>query len=245
MSSTTATASAATTSAAPSHHSGISKGASIGIGVGAMVHGMTFNGRPVEYAAFMAPAMLATSAANGAIMDSTFNVFFRLKHAKLYDSILATPMTTTDVAVGETLWAVLRGGVYAAGFLLIMAVLGYVTSWWGLLALPACLLVGLCFSGLGLWLTTYMNSWKDFEYVTLALMPMVLFSGTFFPVDAYPGIVRWIVEATPLYRSVVLCRELTTGTMGAASLVSVIYLVAFGALGAFMARRRLGGLLLR
>lgn len=217
---------------------------SIGIGLGAMIGGVEVGGRVVEYAAFVAPAMLATSAANGAIMDSTFNVFFRLKHARLYDAILTTPMTTADVAVGETLWALLRGGVYAGGFLLVMAALGYVDSWWALLALPATLLVGFCFAGLGLWLTTYMGSWKDFEYISLALMPMVLFSGTFFPVDAYPAAVRLLVEATPLYRSVVLCRELTTGALTTGSLLSVAYLAALGLLGGLMARRRLDRLLL-
>lgn len=188
--------------------------------------------------------MLATSAMNGAIMDATFNIYFRLTHARLYDAVLATPMTTRDIAVAEVVWALLRGGVYSAGFLLIMGVLGYVTSWWALLALPACLLIGYTFAGLGMWATTYMRSWQDFEYVTLLLLPMVLFSGTFFPVEAFAGPVRWLIEVTPLYRGVVLCRELTTGAVGLASLVSVVYLAALGTLGMRGARRRLDTLLL-
>lgn len=217
---------------------------SIGVGVGALIGGFDMGGQFVPYANFVAPAMLATSAMNGAIMDATFNIFFRLKHAKLYDAVLATPLTTGDIAVAETTWALARGGIYSAGFLLIMLVMGYATSWWALLALPACLLIGYTFAGLGMWATTYMKNWQDFEYVTLLLMPMVLFSGTFFPLEAFAGPVRWLVEVTPLYRGVVLCRELTTGAVSIASLVSVVYLAALGTLGMLGARRRLAQLLL-
>lgn len=217
---------------------------SIGLGVGALIHGFDVGGRTIPYAHFVAPAMLATSAMNGAVMDATFNIFMRLKYAKLYDAILATPMTTGDVAVAETSWALIRGGIYAAGFLLIMGVMGYATSWWAVLALPACLLIGYAFAGVGMWATTYMKSWQDFEFISLLLMPMVLFSGTFFPIDAFAGPVRWLIEATPLYRGVVLCRELTTGAVGLASLVSVVYLLALGTLGMIGARRRLDTLLL-
>lgn len=217
---------------------------SIGVGVGALLGGFEVDGRQIPYAHFVAPAMLATSAMNGAIMDATFNIFFRLKHARLYDAVLATPMTTRDIAMAETTWALLRGGIYSAGFLLIMLLMGYLTSWWAVLALPACLLIGYTFAGLGMWATTYLKSWQDFEYVTLLLMPLVLFSGTFFPIEALGGTLRWIIEATPLYRGVVLCRELTTGTVGLASLVSVVYLGALGTLGMWGARRRLDALLL-
>ncbi len=217
---------------------------SIGVGVGALVHGFDVGGRVVSYAAFVAPAMLATSAMNGAVMECTFNIFFRLRYAKLYDAVLATPMTTRDVATGETTWALLRGGTYSAAFLVVMAAMGLVGSWWGILALPAALIIGLGFAGVGMWLTTFMKSWQDFEFIALAMMPMVLFSGTFFPVQGYPDWVRWIVEATPLYRGVVLCRELTTGLLTTASVVSVVYLVTLGVGGMALARRRLDVLLL-
>lgn len=216
---------------------------SIGIGVGSMIPGFEVDGRFIPYAAFVAPAMLATSALNGAVMDSTFNIFYRLKYAKLYDAILATPMSTRDVAVGEVAWSLIRGGIYAAGFLVLMAAMGLVQSWTALFALPACLLIGLAVGGVGMWLTTYMRSWQDFEFVTLALMPMTLFSGTFFPVTQLPAPVRWLIEVTPLYRGVVLCRELTTGMITLASGFSVIYLAVLGLSGLVLARRRLDVLL--
>ncbi len=217
---------------------------SIGIGVGALVGSFEVDGRSVPYAVFVAPAMLATSAMNGAVLDSTFNLFFRLKYNKVYDAVLATPMTTGDVAAGETLWSLIRGGLYSAGFLGVMAAMGFVESWMGILALPATLLIGFAFAGVGMWLTTFMKSWQDFEFVTLSLMPMMLFSGTFFPVDTLSGPLRWIIEVTPLYRSVVLCRELTSGFLSVASAVSLVYLVVLGAAGMAAARRRLDVLLL-
>ena len=94
-------------------------------------------------------------------------------------------------------------------------------------------------------MTTYMKSWQDFEYVTLAIMPMFLFSATFFPIDSLPVEVRWLVEVTPLYRGVVLCREFTTGSVTMASAVSVVYLLALGVGGLLIARRRLDTLLLK
>jgi lipooligosaccharide transport system permease protein len=217
---------------------------SIGVGVGALISGFDIGGHHVSYAAFVAPAMLATSAMNGAILDSTFNVFFKLKFLKVYDGVLATPMGTTDVARGEIGWAVLRGGVYSAGFLLVMVAMGLVSSWWAVLALPAALLTGFAFAAVGMGLTTFMRSWQDFEFIQLALMPMFLFSATFFPVTTYHGPVRWLVEATPLYRSVVLVRELCTGLLTVSSLISVVYLAVMGFLGMAVVRRRLERLLL-
>lgn len=217
---------------------------SIGVGVGQMVVGFEFNGRTVEYAAFVAPGMLAASAMNGAVLDSTFSVFFKLKYEKLYDAVLATPMRPRDVARGEITWALLRGGIYAAGFLGVMLLMGLVGSWWAVLAVPATLLIGFAFSGVCMALTTFMRSWQDFEFVQLAVMPLFLFSATFFPVTVYEGLLRVVVEATPLYRGVVLCRELTTGAVSVESAISVVYLLSMGAVGLYVVSRRLDKLLL-
>lgn len=217
---------------------------SIGIGVGQLIGSFTVGGEQVPYAAFVAPGMLAASAFNGALMDSTFNVFFKLRYEKLYDQILATPLRVPDIARGEILWGNLRGGAYSAGFLVVMLAMGLIQSWWALLALPAALLIGFAFSAVCMGLTTFMTSWQDFDKITLIQLPMFLFSATFFPVTAFPDWLRWVVELTPLYRGVVLCRELTTGAVGWGSLVSVVYLVAMGLLGLWLVRRRLAALLL-
>ena len=218
---------------------------SIGIGVGSLIDTFTFNGREIPYAEFVAPGMLAVSAFNGALMDSTYNVFFKLKYEKLYDQMLATPLTTADIARGEIAWGQIRGSTYSAVFLLVMAAMGMLHTWWALLALPAAMLIGFAFSAVCMALTTWMKSFQDFDKITLAQMPLFLFSATFFPVEAFgDGVLRWVVEATPLYRGVVLCRELTTGVITWESAVSVVYLVVMGIVGLLVVRRRLDALLL-
>ena len=215
------------------------------MGVSALVGDLTVNGERVPYTAFVAPAMLAASAMNGAVIDSTYNIFFRMKYAKIYDTVLATPMRPWDVATGEITWALMRGGLYSTGFLLVMVAMGLVQSWLAVLALPATLLVGFGFAGVGMALTTFMRSWQDFEFIQLAILPMFLFSATFYPLMAYPPALQWVVEATPLYRSVVLCRELVTGVLSWGSLVSVVYLLVMGVAGLYVASGRLGRLLLK
>ncbi|MPZ61632.1 MAG: ABC transporter [Propionibacteriales bacterium] len=218
---------------------------SIGIGVAALVDEFVMpNGQVVEYTAFVAPALLAASAMNGAIFDSTFNIFFRLKYIKLYDAMLATPLRPWDIASGEIGWALIRGGIYSGAFLAVMTAMGLTGSWWAVLALPATLLIGYAFAGVGMALTTFMRSWQDFEFVQLTILPMFLFSATFYPLHAYPAALQWIVEITPLYRAVVLCRELVTGALTWGSVVSVAYLVAMGSAGLYLASRRLSRLLL-
>ncbi|MEJ7832551.1 MAG: ABC transporter permease [Nocardioides sp.] len=217
---------------------------SIGIGVGQLIDTFELNGQSIPYAEFVAPGMLAASAFNGALLDSTYNVFFKLKYDKLYDQMLATPLQTGDIARGEIAWGQLRGGSYSAAFLVVMAALGLIHSWWAVLALPAALLIGFAFSSVCMALTTYMTSWQDFDKITLVQLPLFLFSATFFPVTAFDGWVRWVVECTPLYRGVVLCRELTTGAVTWDSAISVGYLVAMGVAGLLVVRKRLERLLL-
>jgi lipooligosaccharide transport system permease protein len=217
---------------------------SIGIGVGQLIDGFEFNGRVVPYAAFVAPGMLAASAMNGAVLDATFGIFFKLRYDKVYEGVLATPMRTMDIARGELTWSLLRASVYSAGFLVVMPAMGLVGSWWAVLAWPATWLIGFAFAGAGMALTTFMKSWQDFEYIQLAIMPMFLFSATFFPITAFEGPLRWVVEATPLYRGVTLTRELTTGALTSASLWSVVYLLVMGLAGLLLASRRFDRLLL-
>lgn len=218
---------------------------SIGVGIGRLVGPVAGpGGRPVAYATFLAPALLATSAMNGAIYDSTFNVFFRLKYAKLYDSALATPLRGGDVALGEIGWALIRGGLYALAFLVVMLVMGLAPSPWAVVALPAAVLAGFAFAGTGMAATTYMRSWQDFEFVTLASLPLFLFSATFYPLSVYPRALQIVVECTPLYQAVALMRGLTLGVVGPALGWHAAYLAAMGVAGLWVAGRRVGRLLL-
>ena len=158
---------------------------SIGVGVGAMVPASSSTARTIDYTAFVAPAMLATAAMNGALIDSTFQIFFKLKFLKIYDAVLATPMAhRRRGARGGRLGDACAAASTRPVFLVVMLAMGLVGSWWALLALPATVLVGFASPGSGMALTTFMRSWQDFEYVQLAIVPMFLFSATFFPVDA-------------------------------------------------------------
>ncbi|MFN2496834.1 MAG: ABC transporter permease [Pseudonocardiaceae bacterium] len=201
-------------------------------------------GRPLSYAAFVAPGLLAASAMNGAVY-STFSFFFKLKYAKLYDAMLATPLGPVDIALGEIGWALIRGGVYAAGFLGVMLGLGLIFSPWAVLALPAALFVAFAFAAVGMVATSYMRSWQDFDLVQLAVLPMFLFSATFFPLSVYPPALQWLVQAFPLYHAVALMRGLTTGLVGWSMLGHLAYFVLMAALGVVMASHRLKALLLR
>ena len=160
---------------------------SVKVGLGALVGPVTGpGGRPVGYTEFVAPALLATSSMNGAVYDSTFNVFHKLKYAKVYEAALATPLGPGDIALGEITWALSRGLLYAIMFLAVMAALGLVHSAWLLLAIPASVLIGFAFAGLGMAATTYMRSWKDFDFVILATLPMFLFSSHLLPAERLP-----------------------------------------------------------
>lgn len=218
----------------------------IGVGLAPLIGSIRLDEHhTVGYALFVAPAMMATSAMNGSIFDSTFNMFFKLKVSKIYDALLATPAGVFDIATGEITWALARGSVYALSFVIVMAALGLVTSPWGVLAVPAAILTGFTFAAAGTAATTFMRSWQDFDLVVLATLPLFLFSATFFPLSAYPGPLQVIVQLTPLYHSVNLVRSLTTGTVGCAQLWDVAYLLGMGAVCVGITSRRLGKLLLR
>jgi lipooligosaccharide transport system permease protein len=217
----------------------------IGLGLGALIGQVEGpGGTLLPYAVFVAPALLAASAMNGAVYDST-NMFFRLRYQKAYDGMLSTPVSIGDIALGEITWALMRGTLYGIGFLVVMAALGLMPSPLGLLALPASMLIGFTTAAVGLTAVSYMRSWQDLDLFFVATLPLFLFSATFFPLSAYPEAVRWIVEITPLYRGVDLIRGLTTGHVGISQLISVVYLLLMGVFFLWLASRRLGRMLLK
>jgi len=217
---------------------------SIGIGVGKLVGKLPGPGNhEIDYRQFVAPGMLAVAAMNGAIFDTTFNFFWKFKYAKTYDAVLATPLGAGDVALGEMIWALMRGALYAVAFLVTMVFFGLVDSAWAVLAVPVAVLIGFAFAGAGLAATTYMRSFIDFDYVNLALVPLFLFSATFFPLSRYPDALEVVVRCTPLYQGVALERALVLGDVHWTLLVHAVYLVAMGTIGVQVAARRLGHLL--
>jgi lipooligosaccharide transport system permease protein len=219
---------------------------SIGVGVGNLVGKLPLpDGRMIDYAAFVAPSMLASSAMAGALSETTFNFFGKMKWMKLYDGVLATPVRPMEVAFGELLWAMARGALYSAAFLVIMVFLDLTTWGWAAATFPAALLVGFAFGGTGMALSTFMRGWQDFDIVATVQFALFLFSGTFAPVASYPMVMRWLVQVTPLYHAVELIRGLTTGSIHPVLLIHIGYLAVLAVLGLRVAGRRMGHLLLK
>lgn len=218
---------------------------SIGVGVGALVGDLTLpDGSPISYTAFIAPALLASSAMNGAVYESTMNIFFKLKYGKVYDAILSTPMKPVDIAVGEISWSLIRGGIYAVGFLIVMALFGLIESWWAIMAVPAALLIGFAFASVGMAATSFMRSWQDFDMVQLFTLPLFLFSATFYPLDVYPEAIQNVTRLSPLYHGVEIVRSLTLGLFDWSIAGHVAFLLGMGAVGVTVASKRLETLLL-
>ncbi len=212
--------------------------------LGDLIGDIALEGETLEYASFVAPALLAASAMNGAFYDAT-NVFWKLRYGKVYDAMLSTPISPGDVAVGETLWAVVRSLLYSAAFLNIILILGLVDSWWGVLILPACFVIGFGFAGAGIAAVTWMRNWQDFDLIQLVMLPMFLFATTFFPLSVYPEAIEWMVQVLPLYHGIELIRALASGAVGAFQIVNVAYLLTMGLVGMFVASKRIDGLLLK
>lgn len=217
---------------------------SVRVGMSKLVGDVQFGGRTVDYSEFVAPALMAASAMNGAVYDATMNVFFKLKYVKLYDAVLSTPMTPADVALGEIGWAVTRGTLYAVAFLGTMWALGMTASPWVLLSVPLCMLIAFAFASVGMAVTTYMRSWVDFEYITAATLPLFLFSATFYPMSSY-GEWGWIMQLSPLYHGVALVRAANTGTLGWSAFAHIAVLLAMTIVGLVVASRRVKSLLIK
>ena len=213
----------------------------IGYGLGTLVGGVQLSdGRTITYAAFVAPALLATASMNGAIAESIFNVFFKLNFSKTYDAILATPLGIREIAVGEMLWSLFRGTLYVIAFVLVMIFMGLVISPLLFLVIPASILIGASFSAACLAASAYLRTVQDFDLpMGLVVMPMFLFSGTFFPISLYPQPIQLAMELTPLFHAVGLLRGLATGLLGWHELWDLVYLVVFGAIAMWIALNRL------
>ncbi|TDB99878.1 ABC transporter [Micromonospora fluostatini] len=218
----------------------------IGVGVGALVGDLTLpGGQVVSYATFVAPAMLASAAMTGALAETTFNFFGKFKQLKLYDGMIATPLRPIEIALGELGWAMVRGSAYSVAFVVVLVAMDLTTLSRGLVVVPAAVLVGFAFGAAGLALATFMRSWQDLDLLGSVQFTLFLFSGTFVPAEAYPQVLRWLVEVTPLYRAVHLIRGVCVGADGWGWLPDVAYLLVLTVLGLVVAARRMATLLYR
>jgi len=188
------------------------------------------------------PEALVASLATGVLM------IFRIDDVLPEDALVYRTIGTLGLGI-PIAFALACGGErrgWGLGTRVVAMVgFGLVSSWWAVLAVPAAMLIAFAFAGAGLGLTTYMRSWVDFDYVNLALVPMFLFSATFFPISTYPAAIQWIVRFSPLYHAIRLERAFNLGLIGWAQAVDIAYLLVLGLVGLYIAQRRLGKLLLK
>jgi len=218
---------------------------SFGYGIGKLLPSITVGGESIKYAVFIAPALLATSAMNGAIYDSTMNVFFKLNHDRIYHGMLATSLGPLDVALGEIGWALLRGFSYACTFMVVVAPLGLIPSVWGVLAIPAAVLIAFGFASCGMAITSYMKSFQQLEMVNIFLLPMFLFSGSFYPVSVFPQWLQFTVNLLPLTHAINLVRGLCLGHINLALAGHAMYFVVMIIIGLFFTTKRLNALFMK
>ena len=206
----------------------------MGLGLGTLVdqHGTGRLGG-VSYLAFLAPGLLAATGMQTAMNESTFPVMAAVKWLKTYQAAAATPLRPGDLFRGHLLFTALRTLMNSAIFLAVMAAFGAVQSAWAVAALPVCVLTGLAFAApVEAWAITREKDTSFSLLIRFGLIPLFLFSGTFFPVTQLPGWIQPVAYATPMWHGVALCRSLSLGTADlGGSLLHVAYLVALTVAG--------------
>ncbi|GFZ76286.1 ABC transporter permease [Nesterenkonia alkaliphila] len=224
---------------------------SFGLGVSPMISGIEAEQAglagqdTISYAAFIAPALLAVSAMNGAVFDSTWNVFFKLKITKLYQTMMQTSLGPVDVAIGEICLALFRGGIYALGFLGVLMAAGLVSPLSAVLMWITAMFIALGFACIGMALTSFMKRFQQMDWMMMVLVPMFLFSATLFPIDVYPTGVQWVIQALPLWHGVELMRDIAFWNFSSLTLVHISYFLVMVIAGGTLAAYRMKALFLR
>jgi len=196
----------------------------LGFGLGAYVAQIA----GLSYIQFIAPGLIASSIMNAASFETTYNTFVRIHFDRVYEAMMATPVTVEDIVVGEMFWAMTRSTIYASVMLIVVAALGLVKSWFAIFVPLMGAIGGLMFAIIGLTYTSFLKSIDQMNfYFTLFITPLFLFSGVFYPLDALPSIVKQIAFFSPLYHLVSIIRPLVLGTVGMDVLPHVIWIALF------------------
>ncbi len=212
----------------------------MGLGLGTLVdkHGVSSLGG-VSYLDFLAPGLLAAAAMETAMGESMYPVLASVKWLKTYQAAVATPVRPADLFHGHLLFTTMRLIMNGAIFLATMTAFGAIRSFWVLAAWPVAVLTGLAFAAPVEAFSITQNKDQNFALLfRFGMIPLFLFSGTFFPVSQLPAWIRPVAYATPLWHGVALCRQLSLGTadlMGA--LGHVAYLAVFVLAGLVVGQR--------
>jgi lipooligosaccharide transport system permease protein len=206
----------------------------MGFGLGSLVdRNGTAGLGGVPYLAYVAPAILAMQAMQTAMSESTFPVYGAVKWNRIYLVAQATPLRPADIYRGHLLFIAIRLAMNSALFLVIAAAFGSVRSPLAIAALPAAVLTGLAFAApIAAWaITVQKDAYFNYAF-RFGMTPLMLFSGTFFPLSRLPAWIRPLAYVTPLWHGVAMCRELTLGTLDPGSTaIHLCYLVGLCALG--------------
>ena len=213
----------------------------MGLGLGGLVNrGSGLGG--ASYLAFLAPGLLAATAMQVAMMETTFPTMSKVKWQRNYEAMLATPLGVVEILAGEAAYLALRLAMVTLIFMGVMAAFGLVRSWEALIAWPAAVLTGLAF-GLPIYAFSAAQereTWFSFLF-RFVMMPLFLFSGTFFPLERLPALLRPLGWLSPLSHGVSLTRGAVLGTLAPAEALLhatvLIVLVAAGAVAALRVLR--------
>ena len=211
-----------------------------GYGLGALLPPM----QGISYIAFIAAGTVCSSTMMTATFESMYSSFSRMHVQRTWDAILNAPLDLDDVVVAEVVWAASKATLSGIAVLTVATLLGLTQSWLALWVVPLALLVGLCFASLGLVITALSPSYDFFMYYfTLAITPMMLLCGVFFPLEQLPAPLQMAASALPLTHAVAVARPLMNAAIPSALWLHLAVLVLYGMAGFYLAlvltRRRL------
>jgi lipooligosaccharide transport system permease protein len=165
-----------------------------------------------SYMQFIAPAVVATAVLFTASFECMFGTYFRMKIEKVFDAIIATPISIEEVVSAEVMWAATRASFTGFAVMTVLLVMGMVPSAWAALIPFVCFVVGFMLGSLAVIVTSMVPSINSFNYyITLGVIPMQLFSGVYFPVSSMTGAMRYVAYCSPFYPCVQLMRSLYQG----------------------------------
>ena len=197
-----------------------------------------------SYLIFIAPAIVAVSVLFTASFECMFGTYFRMKIEKVFDAIIATPISLEEVVSAEVMWAATRAAFTGFAVMSVLAVLGMVPSLWALLIPPVCFIAGFMLAALAVIVTSMVPSINSFNYyITLGVIPMQLFSGVFFPVSSMSEAMRWVAYLSPFYPCVQLIRDLYLGRVDMMAPIHLAWILALATaaylVAVIMMRKRL------
>jgi lipooligosaccharide transport system permease protein len=212
------------------------------LGMGISIGGYVDRGGTLglSYLDYVAPGLLASTAAQIAVGEASYQIIAAFKWNRVYHAMRATPLRTADILAGEFAYIMVRVAVPAASFFIVMVAFGIVHSWWAIAAVPVAVLLAASMTGLTMAYSASIKSDNMFALLyRFMVIPMTLFAGVFFPVEAMPLVARWIAYVLPLWHGVELCRYATQGLpFGSPVVGHVGYLALWTALGYALARNR-------